>query len=71
MPEECEFEKRYTVPEVARIACVSAETVRRDIRKGVLKARRKRHAATYVVPGGELRRWLDEEFEEVPGRAQL
>lgn len=61
-------ERRYTVAEVAEAARVSADTVLRDIHAGVLKARRKRHASRgYVVLEGELRRWLEDEFEEVGG----
>lgn len=60
------FERRYTVAQVAEIAMVSVEAVYADIRLGALKARRKRHASRgYVVLEGELRRWLEDEFEEV------
>ena len=59
-------ERRYTVAQVAEIAMVSVEAVYADIRLGALKARRKRHASRgYVVLEGELRRWLEDEFEEV------
>ncbi len=60
-------ERRYTVAEVAEMARVSQETVYADIRLGALRARRKRHATRgYVVLESELRRWLEDEFEEVP-----
>jgi hypothetical protein len=60
-------ERRYTIAEVAEIACVSRETVYADIKLGALKARRKRHATrSYVVLESELKRWLEDEFEEVP-----
>lgn len=60
-------ERRYTIAEVAEIACVSRETVYADIKLGALKARRKRHATRgYVVLESELKRWLEDEFEEVP-----
>lgn len=59
-------ERRYTIAEVAEIACVSRETVYADIKLGALKARRKRHATRgYVVLESELKRWLEDEFEEV------
>ena len=49
------------------MACVSRETVYADIKLGALKARRKRHATRgYVVLESELKRWLEDEFEEVP-----
>ncbi len=61
------FERRYTVAEVAEVAEVSPKTVYADIRCGALKARRKRHASKgYTVAESELRRWLAEEFEDVP-----
>lgn len=60
-------ERRYTIAEVAEMACVSRETVYADIKLGALKARRKRHATRgYVVLESELKRWLEDEFEEVP-----
>ena len=60
------FERRYTVAQVAEVAGVSVETVYADIGRGALKARRKRRATRgYVVMESELRRWLDEEFEDV------
>lgn len=60
-------ERRYTIAEMAEIACVSRETVYADIKLGALKARRKRHATRgYVVLESELKRWLEDEFEEVP-----
>lgn len=62
------IERRYTVAEVAEAARVSADTVLADIHAGVLKARRKRHATRgYTVLEDELRRWLEDEFEEVAG----
>ncbi len=61
------FERRYTVAQVAALAGVSPKAVYADIQRGALKARRKRHATKgYMVVESELRRWLDEEFEEVP-----
>lgn len=61
------IERRYTVAEVAEVSRVSADTVLRDIQCGALKARKKRHASRgYVILEGELRRWLEDEFEEVP-----
>ncbi len=64
---ETPFERRYTIAEVAEVAEVSPKTVHADIRGGALKARRKRHASRgYTVTESELRRWLDEEFEDVP-----
>lgn len=60
-------ERRYTIAEVAEMACVSRETVYADIKLGALKARRKRHATRgHVVLESELKRWLEDEFEEVP-----
>lgn len=62
-------ERRYTIAEVAEMACVSRETVYADIKLGALKARRKRHATRgYVVLESELKRWLEDEFEEVVAR---
>lgn len=63
------FERRYTVAEVAAVCRLSEESVRRAIRSGELTAKRKRHARrTYVVTESELRRWLEDEFEEVVAR---
>ena len=63
------IERRYTVAEVAEIAKLSTETVYEEIRRGLLRARRKRHSTRgYVVMEGELRRWLEDEFEEVPAQ---
>lgn len=60
------FERRYTVAEVASVCRLSEESVRRAIRSGELAAKRKRHARrTYVVTESELRRWLEDEFEDV------
>ncbi len=60
------FERRYTVAQVAEMSGLNAETVYEDIRRGALKARRKRRSTRgYTVLESELRRWLEDEFEDV------
>ena len=62
-------ERRYTVAQVAEMAMVSVETVYDDIKSGALRARRKCHATRgYVVLESELKRWLEDEFEDVVAR---